>query len=271
MSIKNLLMKKTFLLAPAVGALCVCGYGYFFINDKLYLTLVGVVSALVILFYMIVCFCFFYLELVKLYSQLDALQSLHAVVKIRKPLPIMRSWAVSPDFVNIIVSEILDHKPKIIVELGCGVSTLVMGYLLEGLGNTTLYSFEHDLIYLEKTRQNLEAHGLTQKIKLIHAPLIHLEVNLQNHRWYDIEKFNEIESIDLLIVDGPPGWLQKLARFPALPLLIKKLSSKATALVDDTFRKDETTMLQKWAKLYPHLLQETIETEKGACILRKKS
>src|SRR5262249_4080355 len=51
------------------------------------------------------------------YAQVEALLSLHSVIRFKHPLPPMRGWGISPDFALILVSVIREHKPRIIVEL----------------------------------------------------------------------------------------------------------------------------------------------------------
>jgi len=43
----------------------------------------------------------------RIYSQIDALFSIHALINIRHPLPTMRGWPVSPDFVKVLMALIL--------------------------------------------------------------------------------------------------------------------------------------------------------------------
>jgi hypothetical protein len=76
----------------------------------------------------------------KLYQQLEALTSLTSILPIRYPLPPMRGWAISPDFGVLLVSEILNKKPHVVVELGSGVSTLLIAYCLELVGHGRVVS-----------------------------------------------------------------------------------------------------------------------------------
>lgn len=66
-----------------------------------------------------------------------------------------------------------------------------------------------------------------------------------------------LPPIDLLIVDGPPSGVARLARFPALPRLMPRMASGAVAMVDDADREDERKMVVRWREIYPPLTEPT--------------
>jgi predicted O-methyltransferase YrrM len=79
-----------------------------------------------------------------LYQQLESLISVTSILSLRTPLPPMRGWAISPDFGVLLVAEILRKKPRQVLELGSGVSTLLIAYCLEKIGHGRVVSFDHD-------------------------------------------------------------------------------------------------------------------------------
>jgi hypothetical protein len=83
-----------------------------------------------------------------------------------------------------------------------------------------------------------------------------------------MDYLQDLPPIDMLIVDGPPKHTQKWARYPALPLLVERLGSKALILCDDADRRDERETVDRWLHEFPCLHQEHLETEKGALLLR---
>jgi len=138
------------------------------------------------------------------------------------------------------------------VELGSGTSTLIAALCLRDLGCGRLISLEHDPRYSESTRDQLRLHGLEAFADVVDAPLVPQTVNGRSHRWYDPGALNGIDApVDLLIVDGPPRKVQPLARYPALPLLVAKLSADALVFVDDTNRSDEREMVRRWRTEFP--------------------
>jgi len=89
---------------------------------------------------------------INLYKQQQALASIHGLIGLRSPLPVMGEWAASPDFLSIISEIILDRKPDTIVECGSGVSTVVAGYLLERNKRGRIFSLENKNNFYEKNK-----------------------------------------------------------------------------------------------------------------------
>jgi hypothetical protein len=207
------------------------------------------------------------LEILHTYRQYESLQSIYASLDISIPLPPMRGWAISPDFAVLIASEVFRIRPGLIVEAGSGVSTLITGYCLKKVGAGKLISLDHDLEYARKTRERIVEHGLEGIVDVRHAPLEKQSIGNSSWQWYDQEVFSDITEIDMLIIDGPPLKIQKLARYPALPLLRERLSGNARIILDDTGREDEQLLLERWLEEFSGFSKSDIETEKGAAVL----
>ena len=204
-------------------------------------------------------------------NQMAAMQALYSIFKFKAPLPSTRKMAASPDFLKLLVDTILTEKPKLVVELGSGISTILTGKAIEKNGNGKLISVENDDKYAELTRRNVSLEKLSDIAKVVTAELKLQTINGQNYMWYDHSFKNEInQSIDLLIVDGPPKILNKNARYPALPLLKDHFSDNIIILIDDGKRKDDSNTVNRWISEWCHFESEFITTEKGAYILRKR-
>ena len=203
------------------------------------------------------------------YAQVEALLSLHNVIRFKHPLPPMRGWSISPDFALILISVIRAHRPRVIVELGSGVSTIICGYVLEGLGAGRLISLEHVPVFAEISSRAIQLHELSPIAQIKHAPLRTLELPSGTWQWYDPACLNGIEahSVDLVIVDGPPGHTQPLARYPAIPALHKWMRSGALVLVDDANRPDEKRMVDRWLSEGLCRNHLSLQSEKGAMLL----
>jgi predicted O-methyltransferase YrrM len=208
------------------------------------------------------------IEQVQHYWQTEALFGLYHSLHITQPLPPMRLWAASPDFVTQAVSLIRQHKPQVVFEVGSGVSTLVSSYALRENGSGSLISLEHEAAFAQVTTENVATHGLSDIARVLHAPLKTVDVNGETRTWYDLSNI-ELPTIDLLVVDGPPEGTGPLARYPALPQLFDYLSPGAFILVDDFMRDDEYTMVNRWLSEYQLTVVRTLANEKGAAILRK--
>ena len=204
-------------------------------------------------------------EIEVLFSQIQALLALERKLMLSEALPAMRGWAGSPDFLLVVADEVLDRKPSCVMECSSGISTLVVARCLQMIGSGHVFSLEHDLEYAEKTRSLLERYGLADWATVIHAPL---QKKSNETPWYSEEAipFN-LPAIEMLIVDGPPHSTGALARFPALPRLMSRLSEKCIIILDDASRKDEVEMVEKWKELVPQLTINQRFCEKGLVLL----
>lgn len=205
------------------------------------------------------------------YKQIEALLNLHSLLPLVYPLPPLRSWAISPDFAVALYSLILDRKIQYVLELGSGSSSLIVGYALQKLGRGKLISLDHDQNYATASQDLVSNHKLEQYCQINYAPLQGTEVNGQNYKFYSLDCLKQTNiKFDLLIIDGPPGSTNPLARFPAVPLLYDYLSDEAMICLDDSDRKDEKLAVKKWLQEYKDLkLMTPPTTEKGMSILKK--
>src|SRR5437660_2918242 len=99
-----------------------------------------------------------------------------------------------------------------------------------------MLTLDHDERFANVTVDNLRKHGLEHTVRVVHAPLTRTAIASQAWIWYETEALIDCPLIDLLIVDGPPGLTQPLARYPAIPLLIDRLSAFADIILDDAAR-----------------------------------
>jgi predicted O-methyltransferase YrrM len=203
------------------------------------------------------------------YHQIEAFISLTSTLNFRHPLPPMREWAISPDFAIVLVGIIRECRPRRILELGGGVSTLVAAYCLEEFGRGSIVSLDHDFEFADAIRRNLMRHGLEAAATVLHAPLKAVVLGSERHLWYDCDVIPPGEPFDLVIVDGPPAGTQTLARYPALPLLMKRFSADAVILLDDADRCEEREIIWRWLREFPGFIREDVPTEKGATVLRR--
>lgn len=198
-------------------------------------------------------------------SQIEAFVSLNQVISPTLPLAPSGDWAASADFLRHLVERILTIRPRVVVEFGSGVSTLVTAYALERIGAGRLLSIDHDADYAAVTRARLVAHGVSHRASVVVAPLEPVDVDGQSWQWYGLGHALPLEEpIDVLIVDGPPGAGHRLARYPAIPILRDRLSPNVEILLDDGARPDEREIARRWGQLLNHLSVTWLDTEKGA-------
>jgi predicted O-methyltransferase YrrM len=143
------------------------------------------------------------------------------------------------------------HRPRLIVELGSGSSTVLFAASLRANGSGRVIAVEHDEEHARHTAALLAQAELSDRAEIVLAPLTDLTLSGRTFQWYDLQPVLSAvsEKIDLLFVDGPPGKVQSLSRFPALPVLAAHLSPRAIVVVDDGAREDETKMVALWREL----------------------
>jgi hypothetical protein len=143
------------------------------------------------------------------------------------------------------------HRPKLILELGSGSSTVLFAAALRANGGGRLISVEHDEAHARHTAQMLEQAGLSSWVQQEIAPLTERRVGDRTFSWYALDPLLRTlnEKVDFLFVDGPPGKIQSLSRYPALPILAPHLAPRAIVFVDDGGRDDELQMIEMWREL----------------------
>jgi predicted O-methyltransferase YrrM len=208
------------------------------------------------------------------YRQVESLFSVFSLIKPSRPIPAMRGWAVSPDFVHATLALIYEQQPQVIAEVGCGVSTLLSAYCLEQIGSGHIISLEGDRTYAQQCRQQLAQHQLQHRVTVVDAPLTSVQLEGQSWLWYDPNAFKEqlaaLPPIDLLVVDGPQRHYGPQVRYPALPVLLSYLSDRAVIILDDADREGEQEVVRLWQNKLGSLRVETSPTtEKGIAILRR--
>ncbi|MCK8114694.1 class I SAM-dependent methyltransferase [Anaerosoma tenue] len=203
------------------------------------------------------------------YRQVEALVGLYSTLGFTLPLPPMRGYALSPDAAVEIVRLIHESRPSTILELGSGVSTLITAYALRRFGGGRVISLEHDAAWHEIATGYIVEHDLSDYAEVRYAPLEEIEIQGHPWKWYDPSALQGIDSVDMLVVDGPPRSTQPLARYPALPLVGHLLTHEAMIVLDDTVREDERSIIRIWDSESGPFRIEEFAAEKGLTVMRR--
>jgi predicted O-methyltransferase YrrM len=199
------------------------------------------------------------------------LHSMHVIMS-RFPDCVMPTSRWSMRFRNLhLLVETLDRrKPKLIVELGSGISTLVIAAWLRESGQGRVISLDHEASWADKTTSYLKQAGLMDIAEVWTTPLVPAESMGHVTNWYDISNCKwPVDSIDMLIVDGPPAWAcgRNLARLPAVQMLKDHISNDGCILLDDAHRNGEIDILRMWMSQLPTFKLEVAATATGFAIL----
>ncbi|MDC8756858.1 class I SAM-dependent methyltransferase [Janthinobacterium fluminis] len=206
-----------------------------------------------------------------LFRQLEALQGLYVDLRLERSLPGTRGWAASPDFLEELVRHAFAARPRVVVECSSGTSTLVLARCMQLNGRGKVYSLEHDAQYAEQTRQQLQLHGLAEWAVVLEAPLREHALGNDNWPWYVADFLPEEAAIDMLVIDGPPLATRVLARYPAGPLLFRRMAADGTVFLDDAGRPDEQAILRRWKSEFPMFEQTSRPCEKGCAVLTRRA
>lgn len=168
---------------------------------------------------------------------------------------------------QILAKEVARIRPRLIVECGSGMSTLVMAKALQacGLKDSRIIALEHEEVYLKRTKGWLKQEKVEGYVHVLDAP-----IGIEG--WYSPKSWTELCDaltmdgavfplfpIDLLFVDGPP---RPYSRDPALQRFRPYLRSGAMVIVPDL--KQDQTMFERWRAAYPELKASMWETDRGA-------
>lgn len=188
-------------------------------------------------------------------------QELRKLISMVNLMPLMHEtflpfgwWAMEPEGLVTLLSHIQLHRPRVIVECGAGLSTLLIGNLIKQNRSGHLYSVEEDKNWHRTMSDLINVQGLEEWITLVHAPLEPYSVGDGHEvKWYSTEALKQalstVDRIGLLIVDGPKT-VDQLSRFPALPHFASMVDGNTLLVLDDANRPQEAYVIDEWQKRY---------------------
>lgn len=191
------------------------------------------------------------------YQLLESLTQLFHILDFKEIIPATRGYATSPDFLLELSRIVRQSNPKMIVELGSGLSTLVIGKQISS--QTTFLSIDHSVEYAKQTRELLNKHKV-ENARVLLAPL-DLKTN-----WYQLDDLGNITGIELLVIDGPPQSVAPDARHPATYFL-PKLAPNAIVVIDDANRDSERRLAEIFVERMPNHSLIFLKHEKGTAII----
>lgn len=174
-------------------------------------------------------------------------------------------WALDGDTISFLWEGIQQDRPKVVMECGAGVSTLVLAKSLahHGFGSTnSVFSIEQDVQVKEMIESRLESGGLKNHVEILYAP-----VSEQGRYRLDAKMLREYlgsEKVDWLIIDGPAG--PEGCRASTLPSLARFCRPGARWFLDDAFRDGELRILDQWDRLHGIVVDGIYPIGKGLAV-----
>ncbi len=149
---------------------------------------------------------------------------------------------MQPAAIERIAAEIGERDQPRVLELGAGVSTVLLARAVAEVGGE-LTAIEHDEQWAVQISELLARDELPGS-RVAHAPLA-------ADGWYERERVFSTcgERIDVLVVDGPPaGHLpEELIRAPSLELA-GRLAPGSAVFLDDVHRAAERRIAELWTE-----------------------
>lgn len=176
-------------------------------------------------------------------------------------------WPISSDIALHMLRLIKQEKFDYIIEFGSGTSSVLFGKAVKEikghvLETPSVLSFEHSLKYQSSTEKLLEEFGVSDAVKVEHAPLIPWSDGKREFYHYDCdrklaqvrERLSGHKAKVLIFIDGPPGATCPMARYPAVPKVLEFLSNhELHILMDDYVREDEKRAARQWSNLFKRM------------------
>jgi predicted O-methyltransferase YrrM len=162
--------------------------------------------------------------------------------------------SITPETLTQIQQLIAALGMRNVLELGSGLSTLMIAHAFRRAGGGKVLSLDDDARWAAQTTATLEREGLASFAEVRVAPLKDVTSGGRTSSWYDISAIAAGTRFDLVIVDGPPAWKgDRLARLPALYELRKHLSENGVLVLDDAGRGGEAEIARQWQRDFPDL------------------
>lgn len=205
-------------------------------------------------------------DLDNLYNQISGLLQIQNAMNGKRILQPLRGWAISPDAMAWVLSDLQQRNAPVLIEFGSGQSTVILASCLQSGGVGRLFSVEHDENYLNIIKRQVEACGLLRQVEFFHAPIRAMNDGRTDHS-YDLTVLPDIK-IDLALVDGPPMQNGVFARLTPLRWAIQHLKPGGVIFLDDSARDAEQACLRKLLNEHPSLRSIPRTAEKGLIELR---
>lgn len=175
-------------------------------------------------------------------------------------LPNLGSWKADVGFLSRLVNHVLAERPAQVVELGAGASSLVLARALQMAGSGQLTSYDQHAEFVGSTSRWIADHGLAADLR--HAPLVPAPGGWPA-LWYDLTSVPD--SIDLLVIDGPPWTYHPLVR-GAAETLFDRIPPGGTVMLDDAARPGERVVAAHWRRRWSDFSWRLVPGIKGTLV-----
>lgn len=152
-------------------------------------------------------------------------------------------YSLSFQAIQHIANDIVISKPQTILEIGSGLSTIILSNFISELDyNPEFISIDQDPAWqkhLQSQCQNVDFYDFDITSNS--------EFAMEGNKWFEIPEDSMLrrKKYDLAIIDGPKGSESKYSRFGIVNFLKEKITESTIIFLDDTDREDEKFILQQ--------------------------
>ena len=202
------------------------------------------------------------------YDQIAGMIQIQSAMSGGPVLKALRHWALSPDAVAVLLSDLQERSEPSVVEFGCGQSTVVFATWMKQRGGR-LTTYEHDPFYADVIRRQLDACGIASHVELRVVPLVDrpATAHLPATKSYDLPA--DSERFDVALIDGPPYWAGEAGRYHPLKWSVDRLNAGGAAYLDDAARPPEQRIVAAIKAEVPGINATEVRAEKGLVKLTK--
>jgi hypothetical protein len=166
----------------------------------------------------------------------------------------VNAYALGTETLNFLDNRIRRLRPNAVLELGSGVSTVVLAACMaetHGGGSAHVFSVDESETYLDRTLRMLDAACLRSCVRLAHRRVRDQVVCGRSTRCYELgETFLQTfleQAPEVVLIDGPSGG--GTVRLATLPLVLGHVRRPCTFFLDDALRDDEIAVATLWQTL----------------------
>jgi hypothetical protein len=169
-----------------------------------------------------------------------------------------RGWHLRADAMKLIAQIVAEARPRLILELGSGSSTVllarqcaILGASL--IGGARVVSVEEKARFAARTGRLLWRHDLLDRVSLVVSPVVRTRIGDWRGYCYELGETAMASAMaggraELALIDGPmSAWTMRGdCRYATLPLIRRWLADGAIVLVDDAGRRHERDIIERW-------------------------
>jgi len=169
-------------------------------------------------------------------------------------------WTLGQKSLNFFWRQLEQHKPRVIVEFGAGLSTLLLTTYAnresEYGRQVTIISIEQSVEVKSEVESRLSRHGLRSEILYFPAEPTGYAISLDA-----LKRVLDGKLVDFVIVDGPAG--PNGCRTGTLQKILSFCRNGAQWYLDDSYRDSELSTLAQWSEAEEILIRGIIPLEHG--------